>query len=328
MIGRRGALALGLALAPALALTGATGARAEAWPQRPLRLVVPFPPGGATDVTARLFAAGLAEELKQTVVVDNKPGAAGAIGIAQVAKARPDGYTLGVGGVGPIAILPATDGTLAYDPARDLRIVAGLSLVDFILVARPGFPATTVDALIARAKAEPGRLTYSSAGVAGPQQLMVEHLAALADIRLVHVPFAGDSPAVAAVAAGEVDLALAGAASALPLIKAGKLVALAAGSGRLPGLPDLPSVAEQTGFRDFLGRTWNILVVPKETPDPIVARLEAAAAALADQPGFAARLAEIGLRPMPGDGAAITRLVADDSARYRAVIERIGLRRE
>lgn len=324
MITRRAALAL----APTLPLAFGRTAGAQSYPDRVVRLVVPFTSGGATDVTARLLAADMTTLFKQSVMVDNKPGAAGAIGIDLVAKAAADGYTLGVGGVGPLALLPTIDARLPYDPARDLEIVAGLSRVDFILVARPGFAAATVAELIAKAKAEPGKITYSSAGVAGPQQLMIEHLAMLAGIKLFHVPFPGDSQAVAAVASGDVDIALAGAASALGLVKAGKLRALAAGNGRLPGLPGLPTVAEQTGFTDFMGYTWNVLVAPRGTPPAAVARLNEAANDLGRKPEMAEKLEAIGLRPMPGSAREIGDQVARDARQYRRIIELTGLRRE
>lgn len=317
-----------LAIAPLLSLSFARTASAQSYPDRVVRLVVPFTPGGATDVTARLFASDMTQLFKQSVMVDNRPGAAGAVGIDLVAKAAADGYTLGVGGVGPLALLPTIDAKLPYDPARDLDIVTGLSKVDFILVARPGFPAATVAELIAKAKAEPGKITYSSAGVAGPQQLMIEHLAMLAGIKLFHVPFPGDNQAVAALTNGDVDIALAGAASALGLIKIGKLKALAAGNGRLPSLPDLPSVAEQTGFTDFMGYTWNVLVAPKGTPGAIVTRLSEAANDLARKREMAAKLEAIGLRPMPGSAREIADQVASDTAQYRRLIDLTGLRRE
>lgn len=303
-------------------------AQAQTYPDRIVRLIVPFPPGGATDVTARLFATELTSMLGQTVLVENRPGASGAIGIDQVAKSAPDGYTLGVSGVGPTAVLPIIDPRLPYDPARDLDIVAGLSAVDFILVTRPGFAPATLGELIAYAKANPGKVTYSSAGVAGPQQLMIEHLAMLSGIKLFHVPYAGDSPAVAAVAAGEVDIALAGAASALGLVKAGKLKALAAGGQRLAALPDLPTVAELTGFADFTGYTWNILVAPRGTPAAIVARLNTAVAEASRLPATHEKLQSLGLRLMPGSAQQIADVVAADTARYRRIIEATGIKRE
>jgi tripartite-type tricarboxylate transporter receptor subunit TctC len=323
MIRRRTALAL----LPTVALPAAPS-RAQAWPDRVVRLIVPFPPGASTDLTARLFAADLGAGFRQPVIVENKPGAAGAIGIEQVAKAPPDGYTLGVGGVGPLAILPIIDAKLPYDPARDLEVVAGLSKVDFVLVAKPGFGPSNVKELIAHAKAAPGKVTFSSAGVAGPQQLMIEHLALLADIKLFHVPFPGDSPAVAAVAAGDVDIALASATSALGLVKTGRLKALAAGTGRIAALPDLPSVAEQTGFADFMGYTWNILVAPKGMPAAIVTRLNEAVNHIAERREVIEKLQGLGLQTLPGSAARIAALVASDAAKYRRVVELTGLRRE
>lgn len=323
MIHRRTALAL----LPALPLLAREGL-AHSWPDRVVRMIVPFPPGASTDLTARLFANDLGAAFKQSVIVDNKPGAAGAIGIEQVARAQPDGYTLGVGGVGPLAILPTIDAKLPYDPARDLEIVAGLSNVDFILVTKPGFQPSTVTELIAYAKANSGKVTFGSAGVAGPQQLMIEHLALLADIKLFHVPFSGDSPATAAVASGDVDIALASAAGSLGLIKAGKLKALAAGTGRIAALPDLASVAEQTGFADFMGYTWNILVAPKGTPAVVVARLNEAVNRVAERREVVDKLEGLGLQPLPGNASQIAALVASDAAKYRRIVELTGLRRE
>jgi tripartite-type tricarboxylate transporter receptor subunit TctC len=323
MIRRRTALSLLTAL-PLLARPSL----AQSWPDRVVRMVVPFPPGASTDLTARLFANDLGAAFKQSMIVDNKPGAAGAIGIEQVAKAQPDGYTLGVGGVGPLAILPTIDAKLPYDPARDLEIVAGLSKVDFVLAAKPGFQPSTVRELIAYAKANPGKVTFGSAGVAGPQQLMIEHLALLADIKLFHVPFSGDSPAIAAVAAGDVDIALASAAGSLGLIKAGKLKALAAGTGRISALPDLASVAEQTGFTDFMGYTWNILVAPRGTPAAVMARLNEAVNQIAQRREVVDKLESLGLQPLPGSAPQIAALVASDAAKYRRIVELTGLRRE
>lgn len=310
----------------ALALPGV--ARAEAYPERPVRLVVPFPPGGATDVTARLFASELATVFERQVVIDNKPGAAGAVGIDQVAKSTPDGYTLGVSGVGPTAILPLIDPKLPYSPSRDLDIVAGLSAVDFIFVAKPALPVGNLKELISYAQANPGKVTFSSAGVAGPQQLMVEHLAMLSGIKLFHVPYPGDAPAIAAVVSGDVDIALAGAASALGLIKAGKLKALAMGARRSSQLPDLATVAEQTGFSEFSGYTWNILVAPKGTPEPVVARLNRTVNDIARKPEIQQKLEGLGLRPLPGDVAEIRRTIDDEIAKYRRIVELTGLRRE
>lgn len=318
-----------LALALAIPFAGAGRADAQTYPDRPVRLIVPFPPGGATDVNARILAAELSALLKQPFVIDNRPGASGTIGIDMVAKSAPDGYTLGVSGVGPTAILPIIDPKLPYNPARDLDIVAGLGRIDFVLVARPGLPVANLTELIAYAKANPGKVTYATAGVAGPQQLQMEHLGLLAGIKFFLVPFPGDAPATAAVVSGDVDIALMGIATGIGLVKGGKLRALAmAGSERSPTLPDLATVAEQTGFTEFTGYTWNLLVAPKGTPAAVIARLNAAVAEAAGKPEVQAKLDALGIRPLPGSAGKVSDFVASETAKNRRVIEATGIRRE
>ena len=322
---------LSLLLALALSFPFAAPGRADAqtYPDRPVRLIVPFPPGGATDVNARILAAELTVLLKQPFVIDNRPGASGTIGIDLVARAAPDGYTLGVSGVGPTAILPIIDPKLPYNPARDLDIVAGLGRIDFVLVARPGLPVASLADLIAYAKANPGKVTYATAGVAGPQQLQIEHLSLLAGMKLFLVPFPGDSQATAAVVSGDVDIALMGIATGIGLVKAGKVRALAmAGSERSPTLPEIATVAEQTGFTEFTGYTWNLLVAPKGTPAPVIARLNEAIAKAAGKPEIQAKLEALGIRPLPGSAEKVSAFVARETAKNRHVIEATGLRRE
>lgn len=320
-------LLLALALSIPCMMAGQAGA--QTYPDRRVRLIVPFPPGGATDVNARILAAELTAHLKQPFVIDNRPGASGTIGIDLVAKAPPDGYTLGVSGVGPTAILPIIDPKLPYNPARDLEIVAGLGRIDFVLVARPGLPVANLPELVAYAKANPGKVTYATAGVAGPQQLQIEHLSLLAGMKLFLVPFPGDSQATAAVVAGDVDIALMGIATGIGLVKAGKVKALAmAGSERSPTLPEVATAAEQTGFTEFTGYTWNLLVAPKGTPAAVIARLNEAIAEAAGKPEVQAKLEALGIRPLGGSAAAITEFVARETEKNRRVIEVTGIRRE
>ena len=205
-------------------------AAAQTYPDKSVRLIVPFPPGGATDVTARILADELSTRFKQTFVVENRAGAAGAIGIDQVAKSKPDGYTLGVSGVGPTAIFPILDPKLSYSPARDLDVIAGLSAVDLIFIARNNLPASNMRELLDYARANPGKVTYSTAGVAGPAQLQAENLALAVGVKMLHVPFPGDTPAIAAVLSGDVDIGFVGVASSVSFVNSGKLKALGVGS--------------------------------------------------------------------------------------------------
>jgi tripartite-type tricarboxylate transporter receptor subunit TctC len=307
----------------------ATPLRAQGYPERSVRMIVPFPAGGATDVTARILADELTARFKQTFVVENRPGAAGAIGIDQVAKSKPDGYTLGVSGVGPTAIFPILDPKLSYNPARDLEMIAGLSAVDLFIIARLGFPANNMKELIDYARANPGKVTYATAGVAGPAQLQTESLALLANIKMLHVPFAGDTPAITAVLSGDVDIGTVGVASGANFVTGGKLKALGMGGpARIKALPDVPTVVEQTGFKEFTGYTWNVLVSAKGTPPDVIDKLNAAINEISAKPEVIERLANVGLRTLPGDARTIAGFVAGEAASYRRVIELTGVKRE
>jgi tripartite-type tricarboxylate transporter receptor subunit TctC len=307
----------------------ATPLRAQGYPDRSVRMIVPFPAGGATDVTARILADELTARFKQTFVVENRPGAAGAIGIDQVAKSKPDGYTLGVSGVGPTAIFPIIDAKLSYNPARDLDMIAGLSAVDLFIIARLGFPANNMKELIDHARANPGKVTYATAGVAGPAQLQTENLALLANIKMLHVPFGGDTPAITAVLSGDVDIGTVGVASGVSFVTGGKLKALGVGGpSRLKALPDVPTVVEQTGFKEFTGYTWNVLVAAKGTPPEVIEKLNTAINEISAKPEVIDKLANVGLRTLPGNVKTIADFVAGEAANYRRVIELTGVKRE
>ena len=225
-------------------------------------------------MTARIIGEGLAAELKQPFVIENRPGAAGTIGVDLVAKSKPDGYTIGLSGVGPTSIIPAIDKNLAYNFERDLEVVAGLSAVDGFIVARADFPHKDIKEMLDYARANPGKVTYGTAGVAGPAQLQAEDLSLRAGVKMLHVPFAGDAPALAAILAGDVDIGFVAVAAGTTFVSSGKMKALAAGGpGRLKSLPDLLTAAEQTGFTGYTAYAWNILVAPKGTPRNIIDKL-------------------------------------------------------
>lgn len=319
----------GLFAALLLTQAPATPAAAQTYPDKSVRLIVPFPPGGATDVTARILADELSTRFKQTFIVENRAGAAGTIGIDQVAKSKPDGYTLGVSGVGPTAIFPILDPKLSYSPARDLDVIAGLSAVDLIFIARNNLPANNMKELLDYARANPGKVTYSTAGVAGPAQLQAENLALTAGIKMLHIPFPGDTPAIAAVLSGDVDIGFVGVASSVSFVTSGKLKGLGVGSPtRLKALPDIGTVIEQTGIKEFTGYTWNVLVVPKGTPATIADLLNKAINEISAKPEIIEKLANVGLRTMPGDATATAEFVAGKSARYKRIIEVTGVKRE
>lgn len=302
---------------------------AQTYPDKAVRLIVPYPPGGATDVTARVFANELSVALKQPFIVENRPGASGTVGINLVAKSSPDGYTLGVSGVGPTVIRPILDSKLPYDPVRDLNSVAGLSVVEFMLLARTSFAPNNLKELFEYAKANPEKVTYGTAGVGGPQQLQMEHLAMLAGVKLFHVPFSGDSPSLAALLSGNIDIALIGVATSMNLVKDNKLKPLAvAGSNRLAALPNLQTVVEQTGFGDFTGTSWNILVAPNGTPPEITGKLNRAINTIAENKELQAKLDGLGLRAMPGNSKNISEFVVREIEKGKRVITLIGIPRE
>lgn len=304
-------------------------AGAQTYPDKTVRMIVPFPAAGATDATGRILAEELTARFKQSFVIENRPGAAGTIGIDQVAKSKPDGYVLGVSGVGPTAIFPVLDPKLSYNPARDLDVIAGLSAVDLIFIARNNFAPSNMTQLIDYARANPGKVTYSTAGVAGPAQLQAESMSLSANIKMLHVPFPGDAPAIQAVLSGDVDVAFVGVASAISFVTAGQVKGLGVGSPeRLKALPELRTVVEQTGIKDFTGYTWNVLVVPKGTPKEVANTLNAALNEIVAKPQVIEKLANLGLRTMPGSAQSVADFVVGETARYKRILELTGIKRE
>ncbi len=302
---------------------------AQSYPDKPIRLIVPFPPGGSTDLTGRIIAEALVPLLGQPIVVENRPGAAAAIGIDLVAKAKPDGYTLGVSGVGASAIIPILDPKLSYQPLRDLDFVAGLSVVDSVFVTLPTTKYNSIREVLDGARANPDKLSFSTAGIAGPSHLDFSNLTNLSNVKMIHVPFAGDVPAITAVLSGDVTVALVAVASATPFITSGKLKPLAAGGPeRLKLLPNLPTAAEQTGFKDFDAYAWNVLVVAHGTPPEILAKLNKAVNDAVAKPDVKEKLENLGLKIMPGDQKWTQAFVAEKIARNKRVIEATGIKRE
>jgi tripartite-type tricarboxylate transporter receptor subunit TctC len=262
--------------AAVLAAAASGGAVAAAWPARQVDLVVPFSAGGGVDNVARVLAAGLAKELKQSVVVENRTGAGGLIGGKYVADAAPDGYTLLMGTQTTLAVAPLLHPDAGLDP---LKAYAGISKVGsspLLLVANPGFPAKTVRELVALAKKEPGKINYGSGGVGTTPHMAMALLALDAGIRMTHVPYKGEQPALTDTIGNQISLMFSNLPVSLPLVRSGRLRALAVSSAaRVPTAPDIPTVAE-SGIAGFEAGTWFAVVAPKGTPPDVVQTLNRA----------------------------------------------------
>ncbi len=267
-----GAVTGAAAPAGALAQT-ASGSAAQGWPSRPIRFIVPFPPGGGTDVNARMIAPRLTTALGQQVLVENRAGAGGMVGAEFVAKSAPDGYIMGIITIGPVAINPSLYAKMPYDPAKDLAPVTITGEVPNGLVVHPTLPAKNLQELIALAKQRPRELNFGSSGAGAGDHLAGEMLNVMAGIRMTHVPYKGGPPAMVDLMAGNIQLIFATLASGMPYIRAGKVRTLAiAGGNRFALLPDVPTVAE-AGVPGFAVNNWAGIFVAGGTPRPIIERL-------------------------------------------------------
>ena len=266
-------LAVGsLAVGCVVAQTASTGA-ALAYPSKPIRIIVPFPPGGGNDVIARIVGQKLSERLGQPVIIDNKGGGNGVIGLNALAQAAPDGYTLGVGAAGPMAVNPSLYENLSYDPLRDFVPITNMVNFPLLLVAHPSLKAKNMTELIALAKAQPGKIFYASPGSGNSGHLAGELFNSLARVQTTHVPYRGQGPAVTDLLAGQVQLLYSSIPSVIGYVKDGKLNALAVGSARRVGsLPAVPTIAE-SGVPGYEAYSWVGMIAPANTPKEIVVRL-------------------------------------------------------
>lgn len=304
---------------------------AQTYPSKPVRFIVPVAAGGSTDTTARIVAEAMSSILGQPFVIENRPGAATTIGIDLVAKAKPDGYTVGISGVAAIAIIPNIDPKLSYNPERDLDVIAGLASVDGIIVAKPDLKQNDMGEVLEASRAKPGSISYSTSGIAGPSHLNMELLQQLSGTKMLHVPFSGDVPAISAVLSGDVSIAVVSTTAAMPFVSDRKLKALAAngpGAARMKVMPELSSVTEQTGFKAYSPQTWSVLVSAKGTPPDVMRILNRAVNEALAKPDVIEKFAKLGLRPLYGDAAKTQELVRADTAEKKRVIELIGLKRE
>lgn len=310
---------LGMALALTGPLLAATSAQAQAWPTRqPIRFVVVYPPGGASDVTARLLAAKMTESLGQSVVVENRPGANGIIATDFVAKSAPDGYTLLMANLGPNALNPVVYKKLPYDAIKDFAGVTLTTIVPQVVIVNPGLPVKSIPELIAYTKANPGKVSFGSAGIGASNHLSGELLNALAGIRMQHVPYKGDAPSIADLISGQVQVALPTTVAGLPHVRSGKVRAIGVtATKRLEGMGDLAAVAET--LPGYEAVSWGGVMVPAATPRPIVTRLNAEINRILKMPDVAAKLKGLGAIIVGSTPEEFDRYVKDEIAKWGKV---------
>jgi len=301
---------------------------ADAFPTKPIRIVVPFPPGGPADVLARTVGDRIAVALGQPVVVDNRPGAGGNIGMELVAKAAPDGHTLALAPAGNLTVNPSLYRNVPYDVGRDFAPVTVIAAVPNVLVVNPQVPAKDLAELIAYAKANPGKLNYSSPGPGSGAHLAGELLKSSAGIDIVHVPYSGIAPAVTAVIAGDVQLMFAGAPSALPQVAGGKLRALAVASPmRIASAPALPTLSE-AGLPGFDVTSWYSIVAPAATPPAVVERLQKEIARALTSPDVKAKLTGIGAEPIANTPEEFAAMIRVETAKWSKIVKDANIKIE
>jgi tripartite-type tricarboxylate transporter receptor subunit TctC len=324
-ITRRASLRL-LALAP----LGAAGvARAqEAWPRQPLRILIPFAPGGVPDIAARLLAPGLQAALGQPVIVENRPGGGGTVAAEVVARSAPDGYTLLMTTASTQAIAPSLFPSLRYDAERDLAPVSFIARVPHVLLVPPSLGVSTMQELIALLKREPGKHNYASSGVGAPPHLAGELFRMQADLDVAHVAYRGSTQALTDLVAGRVSYLIDALPPAAPFIRDGKLRALGVGTReRARLMPELPTIAEQ-GLPEFESYTWAALYATGGSPQAALARLSAEVQRAARMPEVAARMAELGYELVASDAPTLARIQRGETEKWGGVIRRAGIQPE
>jgi tripartite-type tricarboxylate transporter receptor subunit TctC len=310
-------------------LVAAAGATtAQPYPSRPIRLVVPFAPGGSADFVGRLVGQKLSETVGQQVVVENRGGGSGMIGNEQVAKSVPDGYTLTIGTLGPFAVNQSLFGKMPYDPVRDFAPVTLTGAASHVLVAHPSIPVTTVKDLIALAKARPGQLTFASSGIGNATHLTGELFKYLAKVELVHVPYKGGGLAMTDLMGGQVSGSFASMPSALPHVRSGRLRAIAVSAGkRSPAIPELPTVAE-SGLPGFASEDWQGILAPAKTPPEIVARLNGELQRVLGLPELKEKLIAAGFEARTSTPEWFGDFMKAETVKWAKVVKEAGIKAE
>jgi len=298
---------------------------AQSYPAKPIRFIVPFPPGGGNDTLARLIGQKLTAATGQQVIIDNRPGAGGAIGAEAAAKSAADGYTIFLAGVATHGINPNLRKKLAYDPVKDFDAVSLIASAPLLVVVHPSLPVKSVKQLVALAKTQPGKINYASNGAGGSSHMAVELFKMMTGTNLVHIPYKGLSPALTELLSGEVQLMFSSAVAMLPQVKSGKLRAIAmTGAKRSPAIPDIPTVAE-AGVPGYETGSWYGIVVPAGTPKPAIDRLSKEVVAIVHTPDITKRLNDEAVIPVGSTPEAFAAHIRQELARWAKVIKQSGI---
>ena len=304
------------------------GAMAQAWPTKAIRLMVPFPPGGSTDIVARIVAQKLSERLGQPLVIENRGGGGGTLGTAATAKAAPDGYNLAVASTSTHVVAPGVYPKLDYDPVKDFAPIGLMAVSPYLLVVNPAVPAKTLKELVTLAKSQPGKLNYASAGIGSTTHLAMEMLKAATNTYMLHIPYSGNGPAGTAVVGGQVEILFGSLPALLPHAKSGRVRALAVGTPkRSPSLPDVPTVAE-SGYPGFDASLWLALMAPAGTPPPVIERLNKELAAVIASPDTREALDKAGAEPLTSTPTELAAMIRDGIPKYARVIKAAGVKAE
>ena len=311
-----------------LALVVAAPAFAQSFPSRPVRFVVPFAPGGSTDTLARTMGIKLADALGQQVVVDNRPGGNGDIGMLIVARAPADGYTLLLGYIANLAIAPSLYTKMTYDPVKDYAPITQIATSPNVMTAHPSVQAKGLKELVALAKAKPGQVNFASTGVASVGHLTGELLNSLAGMKMTHVPYKGGGQAIIGLLSGEIQVMFSGFSAAMPHIKSGKIRTLAVtGARRSPALAEVPTIAEQ-GFPGVEATAWYGVLAPAGTPKPVVTRLHGEVVRILKQPDVVERLGALGFEIVGGTPEALGAYIKSEIKKWEKVVKASGAKPE
>ena len=310
----------------ALVVFCAAPAQAQNYPTKPIHILVPYAPGGITDIASRIVGAKLTEAWGQQVVVENRPGGNGFIAMTAGAKAAPDGYTLTMVTVGDVALTPAMFKEMPYDVERDLAPIAMVSDAPMVLAAHAEVPFKSVDEAIAAAKAQPGRISVATPGNGSVNQIVLEWMALNTGTRFQHIPYKGGAPAAAALAAGDIPLGVLASSSVAPHVKSGRVRVLAVTMGKRSTLnPEWPTL-QQEGVKEVDASNWTALFAPKATPQPVIDKLNAEVVKILHMPDVKERFAGGGVDTIPSSAAELDARVKQEAERFRAIVQKANIR--